>query len=208
MLRKVLLSGDMGRRFGQEHFFDVKNPAEALRALGANFKEFKPYLGRCAEKGLGFHVFIGEESIDESLLLAPAGKEVIRIVPALQGAMSSDGKGALFIIAAIALAVVTDGFSVGWTTAAGSTVMSASTIGSIAMALAVSGISMLMMKTPQLDRNEKAAPPYNFNGPVNTTAQGQAVPVVYGEMIVGSRVISAAITTQDIPVPPQWQRQL
>jgi predicted phage tail protein len=38
---------------------------------------------------------------------------------------------------------------------------------------------------------------YNFTGPVNTTAQGNPVPVLYGRMIVGSAVISAGIVAED-----------
>ena len=38
---------------------------------------------------------------------------------------------------------------------------------------------------------------HNFNGPVNTTAQGNPVPVIYGEMIVGSATISAGIYSED-----------
>ncbi len=38
---------------------------------------------------------------------------------------------------------------------------------------------------------------YNFNGPVNTSAQGNPVPVVYGELIVGSATISAGIYAED-----------
>ena len=38
---------------------------------------------------------------------------------------------------------------------------------------------------------------YNFNGPVNTTAQGNPVPLLYGEMFVGSATISAGIYSED-----------
>lgn len=38
---------------------------------------------------------------------------------------------------------------------------------------------------------------YNFNGPVNTSAQGNPVPLLYGRMICGSAVISAGILADD-----------
>ena len=38
---------------------------------------------------------------------------------------------------------------------------------------------------------------YNFNGPVNTTAQGNPVPLLYGELIIGSATVSAGIYSQD-----------
>lgn len=42
-------------------------------------------------------------------------------------------------------------------------------------------------------------PSFLYSGPVNTTAQGHAVPIVYGVHMVGSTVISAGITVEDIP---------
>ena len=39
-------------------------------------------------------------------------------------------------------------------------------------------------------------PSYNFNGPVNTTAQGHPVPLAYGEVMTGSAVISAGVVTR------------
>ena len=38
---------------------------------------------------------------------------------------------------------------------------------------------------------------YSFNGPVNTSAQGNPVGLLYGQAIVGSAVISAGIYAQD-----------
>ena len=38
---------------------------------------------------------------------------------------------------------------------------------------------------------------YSFNGPVNTSAQGNPVGLLYGQLVVGSAVISAGIYAQD-----------
>lgn len=38
---------------------------------------------------------------------------------------------------------------------------------------------------------------YNFNGPVNTTAQSHPVPLRCGSLVVGSAVISGGILAQD-----------
>ncbi|SCZ74077.1 hypothetical protein SAMN03159324_05182 [Pseudomonas sp. NFPP18] len=40
-------------------------------------------------------------------------------------------------------------------------------------------------------------PSYSFNGAVNTSVQGNPVPLLYGRMIVGSAVISAGIYSED-----------
>lgn len=38
---------------------------------------------------------------------------------------------------------------------------------------------------------------YYFNGPVNSAAQGEPVPLVIGEMVVGSKVVSSGIYAED-----------
>jgi hypothetical protein len=56
--------------------------------------------------------------------------------------------------------------------------------------LALSGISQLMAPGPETDaatENES----YLFNGPVNGSAQGFPVPLMYGELIIGGSPISS-----------------
>ncbi|SAI70462.1 Phage-related protein%2C tail component [Bordetella ansorpii] len=68
------------------------------------------------------------------------------------------------------------------------------------MALALGGITQ-MLAPQQRGLSTRDSPDngasYNFNGPVNTTAQGNPVPVLYGEMFVGSAVVSAGIYAED-----------
>lgn len=47
-----------------------------------------------------------------------------------------------------------------------------------------------------MDRPENRAS-YSFNGPVNTSIQGSPVGLLYGQLTVGSAVISAGIYAQD-----------
>jgi len=51
---------------------------------------------------------------------------------------------------------------------------------------------------PGIAEKEANRPSFLFSNVVNTTAQGHCVPVGYGRMRVGSAVISAGITTEDI----------
>ena len=48
--------------------------------------------------------------------------------------------------------------------------------------------------------NEKPenTPSTYFDGAVNTTAQGHPVPIGYGKLIVGSAVISAGLTVEEV----------
>jgi len=61
------------------------------------------------------------------------------------------------------------------------------------------GVVQLLTPIPKGSAANTAAnaPSYVFNGAVNTQAQGNPVPLLYGRMIVGSAVISAGIKAED-----------
>jgi len=71
----------------------------------------------------------------------------------------------------------------------------------IGASLIISGVSQLLTPTPKYDTgsDEEQKQSYVFSGPVNTSAQGQAVPLGYGRMIIGSAVISMGLTVQELP---------
>lgn len=60
--------------------------------------------------------------------------------------------------------------------------------------LAVAAPSPRGLSTKDSPQNQAS---YVFNGPVNTTAQGGPVPVLYGELEIGSAVASAGIYAED-----------
>jgi predicted phage tail protein len=67
----------------------------------------------------------------------------------------------------------------------------------------IGGVIQLLTPVPKGSAANTAAnaPSYVFNGAVNTQAQGNPVPLLYGRMIVGSAVISAGISAEDyVPV--------
>jgi len=73
----------------------------------------------------------------------------------------------------------------------------------VGVSLVIGGV--VQMLSPQPKANAPAEKPENmpsyvFSGAVNTTAQGQPVPVGYGRLMVGGAVISAGITAEDIPI--------
>jgi predicted phage tail protein len=57
------------------------------------------------------------------------------------------------------------------------------------------GISQLLAPTPKMNTADEGDPrkSFSFSGIQNTSRAGTAVPVVYGETIVGSVVVSAGI---------------
>ena len=70
----------------------------------------------------------------------------------------------------------------------------------IMLAVAVYAISNIPKVGNYEERNGgKDKQSHIFNGAVNTTEQGQAVPIVYGKMRVGSVTVSAGLSTTEVP---------
>lgn len=204
-MRVIKLLGALGKKFGREHRFDVQTPAEAIRALRANFKGFEQHLLQSAEHGVAYKVLVNNKPIADAqgLFDLHGQKAAFTIAPVIAGAKS--GLGVVFAGAAlIAISVATGGFGVSLATAyaAGGVGLAASALaGSIGLALALGGVAQMLSPTPKTaDPKETDAtkPSYLFSGPVNMTAQGQPVPIGYGELIVGSAEISSSIITEDL----------
>lgn len=197
-MKTVLLLGELGKKFGRKFSLDVKTPAEAVRALCANFPELEKFLAVSHERNVGYKVFVGKENIAEDQLTDPVGQQEIKIVPVIMGA-GAVGRiilGAVLIVAGI----VVTGLSYGWAAPVGNAMIAGG------VGLIIGGVVELLSPMPkagQPDERPENQPSYTFSGAVNTTAQGHPVPIGYGRMIVGSAVISAGITTEEIIIPGQ-----
>ena len=192
----VLLLGELGRQFGRKHALDVRSPAEAVRALCANFREFERFLTESRERHIGYRVVVGKDDIGEGELHNPSGQQRIAIVPVVAGAGGKFGQ----IILGIALIAVAWWNPMGW--AAAGSFLSQATLYSVGTSMILGGVAQMIAPTPKAsDPSERPEnkPSYSFNGAVNTTAQGHPVPVGYGRLIVGSAVISAGIDVDEVP---------
>jgi predicted phage tail protein len=199
-MRSIKLYGHLGRRFGKLFRFDVASPAEAVRALCANLRGFEQALVGHAP---GYNVFVGSGGIGADDLTFQSGADDIRIVPLVAGAKSGVGQvivGALIIIAAFYTGGAAYAAAGGLTyTAAGGIALS------LGASMVIGGVTQLLTGAPAASNPKErpgSDPSYAFNGVVNTTAQGNPVPVCYGRMIVGSQVISAGLSVTQLYVAP------
>lgn len=74
--------------------------------------------------------------------------------------------------------------------------------------LAVGVTVMLLAPKPKLDAGSNSIEKkdsFYFNGQQNVTEAGAAMPIVYGEFLTGSVVVSVGLETQDLYVPPETQ---
>ncbi|ANN78903.1 tail assembly protein [Bordetella flabilis] len=191
-LRTIRLYGSLGTKFGRSHRLAVSSTAEAIRALCVLLPGFEKELTNSESKGVAYACFIGRRNIGEDALEFPVGEEPIRIAPVITGAKRA---GLLQTIVGVVLVVVGAVLTyTGVGAAAGAPLMK---IGAV---LALGGV-VQMLSPQQRGLSAKDGPDngasYNFNGPVNTTAQGNPVPYFAGEGIVGSVVISGGIYAED-----------
>lgn len=190
-LRTVRLYGKLGARFGRVHRLAVNSVAEAIRALCVLLPGFEREMMTSGDRGVSYACFLARTNINEETLQAPAGQDEIRIAPVIRGAK----RGGLFqTVLGVALIAVAWWNPLSWSTSIAMGVLAAGA------GMAIGGVFQMMAPTQQglgtADRPENGAS-YNFNGPVNTTAQGNPVPLGYGKKIVGSAVVSAGIYSED-----------
>jgi len=184
-MKTVRLYGRLGARFGRVHRLAVASAREAVHALCITVPGFENYL---REPGHSYAVFNGRENIGLDQLGHPAGRSDIRIAPVPAGAKRA---GLFQVVLGIVLVVA--GFFTG-----GLTWGAALMLGGAALALS----GAMLMLSPQSTGSAAAdsvdnQASYAFNGPVNTVAQGNPVPLAYGEVICGSCVISGGIYSEE-----------
>lgn len=193
-MKTIILLGELGKRYGRKHLLDVKSPAEAVRALCANFKDFAAFVSASSDRNVGYRVLNKREAVGEDELHNPASQR-ITLAPVVAGAGGGLGK-ILLGAALIAASMMVPGL--GQVVLFGQTTL-ASVAFSVGVSLALGGVAQMLAPQPKsIGPQEEQQPSYVSNGAVNTSAQGQPVPVGYGRMIVGSAVISAGVSVEDI----------
>jgi predicted phage tail protein len=190
MLRKIKLYGRLAKFIGKRVLeADVSSAAEAVRFLLANWPELERHMA-----DQHYRVSLGDYDLGEDELHDPAGKQPIKIVPVVTGA------GAVGRIIAGAALIVASIFIPGTALIFG-TALKGLVLG-IGTSLALGGVAQLLTPTPTLslgtDSPNDPRKSYSFSGIQNTSRQGTPVPIVYGEMLVGSVVISAGIDVDQV----------
>ena len=228
MVREVKLYGALAKFVGQRRFLaEINSAGEAIRMLLANFPgleqhmadqhykvivdnyeseleeinnpasqriQIVPVLGG-AGGGVG-KILAGVALVAAAIIIGPAAGGFLGLGAGLGG---TTGAGA-----ALSLGLVGGGF--------------ATAVGAVGVALILGGVSQLISPTPQMGtigplggvggtgRRQTSTEgtefdpqeSYSFSGIQNTSKQGVPVPVVYGETIIGSVVISAGIDVDTI----------
>ena len=206
MLRKVKMYGELADFVGHKELEAVvKNPAEAVRFLVTNFPKLEAYM---ANKY--YQVLVGKEDVDKEDLHNPIGQDDIHIVPVITGAGGGPGRrilfgaaliGASFLFPGAGLFGTTSLFGAGAGTTGGALLATkiGTAVSAIGAAMVLNGVSEMLFPMPKPESPEDDPRiSFNFSGVQNTSRAGTAHPIVYGEVITGSVVISAGIDTNQV----------
>ena len=205
MLRKLKLYGELAEFVGHKEFeIQVDSLAKAVSFLVNNFPQVEKYMNPQY-----YQVKVGNYAVNEEEIHHPIGQEDIHIVPVISGAGGSTGKvllGAALIGIGMASGGITFAsffnpavvpYAPGFASATG---IVKATI-ALGGALVLQGVSEMLFPLPKPKEFKSEQDPqlsFSFSGTQNTSRAGTPVPIVYGEIVTGSVVISGAIDTQQV----------
>ena len=208
MMRDIYLYGVAGKLHGSHFRIDVASPAEAVRALIT----LRPGLRRTIREG-NWRVVVGPQRLRNAIgvdaLNMHVGHQPIHFVPATRPSGGGSGKsiGAIIVgVVLIGTALVLSGGALAAPLALG---LTAGQVVLVGASMVIAGVMGLLVQPPSPDSpTDNAAPAdrpsFLFNGVTNNSQQGGPVPLVFGTHLVGSVVINAGLSAEDIPyvAPP------
>ena len=180
MLKTVKLYGDLADFVGwKEQKAEVRNTREVMKFLLCNHPNLEKYM-----MNKYYRIDMGEYNATKDDLLNPIDKE-IKIIPIVEGAGILDFFGDAFKFVAGAALVFFTPFK---------------TLGA---GLLLSGVNDLLTPEPKPMSSlepEDATVNFAFSGVTNVSRAGVALPLVYGDIFVGSINVSNGIDTDQIEV--------
>ena len=196
MLKKIKVYGTLRKFLGQAEFeVDLNTPKEAISFLVCNFKGIEKHMA-----DQFYTIQVGAKVITEELLNLNS-KDDIKIIPVVHGNFLGIllGVGALFGGSAVAAGTTFLGSGLLATVVSGA-------LTSIGTSMVVDGVtSMLSPQQSNLSpTGQDALDPaalasnYSFTGLTNISRAGVPVNLVYGEIVIGSIVVSNGVDTVQV----------
>ena len=219
MIQTVRLLGELGQRYGVEHkYTNLRTPAEAIKLLCINHPELQRELITAHEHGIGYRVIQADTDLDYPDLGLPIGQHDLIVAPVIAGS-GGGGVGRILIGAAlVAGAFFTGGATIGLLGLAAPVAVSTA-IGAIGASLILGGVSQLLSPQPTIGnlgsnrlgsgdslstdgpqsvtRGTDGRQSYAYTGAANTVGVGATIPVAYGEVLIGSQLLSANVDVTD-----------
>lgn len=188
----VRLSGSLAMKFWRkkDYLLESGTSNEVFSALRNTVDGFTDEIIRLSRLGIRFAIFRNRKNVGKDEF-GISGVTEIRIVPVISGRKS----GGILQVVMGAVLVVVGAFL--WATPMGAPLVA------MGISMALGGVIQMLTpvpKTPDQQASPENKPSYLFNGAFNSTQQGLPVPVVYGQMLVGSSVIAVGTWSEALPV--------
>ena len=206
---------------------NLRTPADAIKLLCINSPKLQEELIHAHEHGIGYRLIQAGTDLGYEDLQLPIGSNDLILTPVVTGSGGSTTQilvGVGLVAAAIVFGPAGAGFlglgaGVGGFTGTFASAAS-SAIGLIGTSLILGGVATLLSPQPVLPtlggggirgsgesgatdgpqsviRGADGRQSYMFTGPANTVGVGATIPVIYGEVITGSQLLSAKIEVAD-----------
>ena len=208
-------------------YYDLRTPADAIKLLCINSPAFQHELVHAHEHGVEYRLIQAGTDLDLEDLQLPFGSNDLILTPVIAGSGGGVIKtiaGVALIAAAVILAPTA---GAGFLGAAGTGFFSAGVsvaVGSIGLSLTLGGIAQILSPQPvipklggfksagslrgsgeasstdgpqSVTRGTDGRQSYAYTGAANTVGVGATIPVAYGEVLIGSHLLSATVDVAD-----------
>jgi len=211
-LVNIKLHGHLGKKLKKPNWkLAISSVGEAINAINnLTSEKLKRLLIKDHKNDIRYNVLINgndfehekeldinnpETIADSELCVKGDYIETIDIIPVIQGA------NRLASIFTVVLAVILITIGVIISLPSGFQPLGAALI-MAGLALLAAGVANLLSKPPQPGVVETSVGSYMFNGPQNTSREGNPVPIGYGRLIVGSHIIAASYDIDYLSADP------
>ena len=221
MQQVVRLLGDLGERYGAEHtYFDLRTPADAIKLLCLNSPALQQELIEAHEHGVGYRLIQAGTDLDYADLQLPIGSNDLILTPVIAGSIGGGTGKILAGVGLVALAIVNPfGAAAIGTFGITAPILVNTAVGVIGASLVLGGVSQMISPQPtiptlgsnrlgsgeasstdgpqSITRGTDGRQSYAYTGAANTVGVGATIPVAYGEVLIGSHLLSATVEVTD-----------
>jgi predicted phage tail protein len=197
-VRKIHLHGALGKKYGRVVELDVDTVGDAVRGLSVNFKGFLEDLKEGCWRIVRGDKKTGLELELEDVNSFKLGAADLHFFPVVAGSKRSGAIKTVVGVALVGTAVALAGPGAIFSTPLLGGLISTGNVAMVGLSLSIAGVATLLspkeqQKTNQIDQRSSQL------GPSNVYEQGNPVPLVYGEVICGSVVVSSGLQIDPVP---------
>ena len=201
-MTNVIIHGKLGKIYGKNHKFKLRKMSEIVPAINANSPGFRHKI--LGDFKSGYHYYYVDPKNPEKkydrpeVFLNAKPPEEIHIVPAILGSgpvgliITGLGLGGLGATAAAQNFLISKALEI----SLGDVLIN------IAIGLVIQGVAAILFPPPepvvQQQESRIDTSSYIFSSLKNTATQGFPIPLVYGELRVGSNIVSTNVVSEDM----------